>query len=173
MPYDVEVAEQPMYAVLNIRGGDDARAAFAKLLGVDLKELVSTVASKGDVHVLTVGPDEWMVSAPSSEEERLEAELRAAVDGMFAAVTIVSDLNKVYRVFGPEARDLLAQATSIDLHPRAFGPGKCVRTAFAKTTGAVIHQIDEAPTFDIYIESSYVAYMKLWFDTASGKLAAK
>ena len=173
MPYDVEVTDQPMYAVLNIRGGDDARAAFAKVLGVDLKELVSTVASKGDVHVLTVGPDEWMVSAPSSEEERLEAELRAAVDGMFAAVTIVSDMNKVYRVFGPEARDLLAQATSIDLHPRAFGPGKCARTAFAKTTGAVIHQIDEAPTFDIYIESSYVAYMKLWFDTASGKLAAK
>ena len=173
MPYDVEVTEQPMYAVLNLRGGDDARAAFSKALGVDLKDQVSTVTSKGNMHVFTVGPDEWMVTAPSSEEERLESKLRAVVEGMFAAVTIVSDMNKVYRIFGPEARDLLAQATSIDLHSREFGPGKCARTAFAKTTGAVIHQIDEAPTFDVYIESSYVAYMKLWFDTASGKLAAK
>jgi sarcosine oxidase subunit gamma len=173
MPYDVEVKEQPMYAVLNIRGGDDARAAFSKVLGVDPQEKVSTVASKGNVHVLTVGPDEWIVTAPSSEEDRLESELRAAIDGMFAAVTVVSDMNKVYRVFGSEARDLLAQATSIDLHPRAFGPGKCARTVFAKTTGAVIHQIDEVPTFDVYIESSYIAYMKLWFDTASGKLARK
>ena len=38
--------------------------------------------------------------------------------------------------------------------------------------GPPFHQIDEAPTFDLYVESSFVGYMKLWFDTASGKLGS-
>lgn len=172
MPYDVKVTEQPIYTIINIRGSGAARDAFSKVLELELSTQVSTVASNRDVCVLTVGPDEWIVSGPSAKEKELETNLRKAVDGMFAAVTVVSDMNRVYRVSGPEARDVLAQGTSIDLHSRTFGPGKCARTAFAKTTGAVIHQIDDLPTFDVYIECSYVAYMKLWFDTASGKVAS-
>ena len=171
MPYDAEVTEQPIYAVFNLRGGDDARTAFSEVLGLDLPQQTTTAVIKGDIHALTISPDEWLVAAPAGEEERLEGDLRKSVEGMFAAVTAVSDMHKVYRVSGPGARDVLAQGTSIDLHPRVFGPGRCARTAFAKTTGAVIHQIDDAPTYDVYVESSFLGYMKLWFDTAAGKLA--
>ncbi len=171
MPYDAEVSELPIQTVLNLRGGEDARAAFSDLLGLDLPQQAMMVASKGDIRALTISPDEWLLSAPAADEARLEEGLRKAVEEMFAAVTTVSDMHIVYRVSGPLARDVLAQGTSVDLHSRAFGPGRCARTAFAKTTGAVIHQIDDAPTFDLYVESSFVGYMKLWFDTASGKLA--
>lgn len=172
MAYKAEVIEQPISAVFNLCGGDDARTAFSGVLGLDLPQQTSAAVVKGDIHAMTISPDQWLVSAPAAEEARLEGELREAVEGMFAAVTAVSDMHKIYRVSGSEARDLLAQGTSIDLHPRAFGPGQCARTVFAKTTGAVIHQVDEAPTFDLYVESSFVGYMKLWFDTASGKLAS-
>ncbi len=170
MPYDVVVTEQPIYAILNLRGDAEVRAVFSEALEINLPTEVSVVASKGDVHVLTIGPDEWLVSALGAEEEKIEKKLKTAVKGMFAGVTVVSDMHKVYRISGPEARDVLAQGTSLDLHSRAFIPGQCARTAFAKTTGAVIHQIDEVPTYDVYIESSFVGYMQLWFDTASGKV---
>ena len=96
MPYDAQVSELPIQTVLNLRGGEDARAAFSDLLGLDLPQQATMVASKGDIRALTISPDEWLLSAPAADEARLEEGLRKAVEEMFAAVTTVSDMHIVY-----------------------------------------------------------------------------
>ena len=48
------------------------------------------------------------------------------------------------------ARAVLARGCRIDLHPRAFGPGRAASTTIAQI-GCLIHQTDDAPAFDLTV----------------------
>jgi sarcosine oxidase subunit gamma len=63
----------------------------------------------------------------------------------------------------PRARDLLAKGTSIDLHPRLFGPGRCVQTGFAGAN-IVLRQIDEVPSFEILVPNSFAEHLWSWLE---------
>ena len=58
---------------------------------------------------------------------------------------------------------------SLDLHPRAFAPGRCARASLAKTV-VLIHQTDDQPTFDLYVDRSYAEYLWQWLEDAAGSM---
>ena len=64
------------------------------------------------------------------------------------------------------ARDLLAKGCTLDLHPRAFKVGACAQTGLARA-GAILHLVDEAPTFEITILRSFADYMWVWLADAA------
>lgn len=168
MPYDATITEQPIRALIDLRGGESAREAFSSALDLALPREPNTARGRDGVWALWLGPDEWLIVAPDKRERLLEDSLRRAAGGLQAAVTAVSDSYAIFQVSGPEARDVLAQGTSLDLHPRLFGPGHCARSVFAKTK-ALIHQIDDVPTYDLYFDVSFANYVTRWFDTARGR----
>jgi len=71
------------------------------------------------------------------------------------------------RLSGPEAREVLSQGVSIDLHERAFPPSAAARTRFAKTT-AQLYCVDDAPTYIITVYRSYQQYAVEWLSYALG-----
>ena len=79
----------------------------------------------------------------------------------------VSDAYMIFTVSGNDARAVLNQGTGIDLHPRSFSPGTCVRTSMGKT-GAILHQLDDMPSYHVYAWRSYADYLRLWLDKATG-----
>ncbi len=79
----------------------------------------------------------------------------------------VSDMYAQIRLSGLEARHVLAQGVSIDLHPRVFSPGSTARTGFAKTT-AQLYCVDNTPTYIITVYSSYRQYAVDWLQIALG-----
>ena len=164
----VVAGERRFVAKVNLRG-DPNDEAFVKAAKAALKFFVptapNTVEGKRERYALWLGPDEWLVVGAAGTEARLVADLRKALDGVVAAVTDVTEGRTVIRLSGPRARDLLARGCGLDLHPRAFGPGRCAQTRLAKAN-VILHQIDDAPTFDVIVERSFADYLWRWIADA-------
>ncbi|WP_425450375.1 sarcosine oxidase subunit gamma [Virgifigura deserti] len=179
----VTLGEQPHRCQINLRGdaGDSGfLAAVEDVTGLRLPVEPNTVATVEDLSALWLGPDEWLIVGPGGREGDLTGGLRGALEGRHFAVTDVSEARTVIAISGPHARDLLAKGTSLDLHPRVFGPGRCAQSGIAKAT-MILHQLDangdgadgagadEQPTFEIYIANSFADYLWTWLERAAAE----
>jgi sarcosine oxidase subunit gamma len=139
---------------------DPAATRIGELLGTPLPVVPNT----GSEAVLWLGPDQWLVFGPSEER------LRAALGDTPGSVVDVSANRVVFELSGPGAREVLEQGCAIDLHPRAFGPGRCAQTMLARAN-VVLHQVDAAPTYRILARPSFAGYLRSWLrDAAAGRL---
>jgi sarcosine oxidase, subunit gamma len=171
----VTLGERPHRCQLNLRGdaGDSGfLAAVEDATGLRPPVEPNTVSTAGDLSALWLGPDEWLIIGPSGRESDLAAGLRGALQGRHFAVTDLSEARAVIAIAGPRARDLLAEGTSLDLHPRVFGPGRCAQSGIAKAT-MILHQLDAdgdgGPTFEIYIANSFADYLWTWLERAAAE----
>jgi sarcosine oxidase subunit gamma len=165
----VVASERRFLSKVNLRG-DAADPAFAaaakKALGFAPPANPNTVDGKRDRYALWLGPDEWLVVGAPGTEGRLVAGLRSALEGVVSAVTDVSEGRTVIRLTGHRARDVIAKGCPIDFHPRAFGPGRCAQSRYARAL-VILHQLDDAPTFDVYVERSFADYLWRMIEDAS------
>jgi sarcosine oxidase subunit gamma len=158
--------------LLNVRGdpGSEAfRSAVAGVLGVAPPSEPNTVAASGEIDVLWLGPDEWLVTAPASAAGELAERLGSALAGQHHSVIDVSQGRLVLELAGAEARAVLAQGTSLDLRPRGFGPGRCAQTALARVP-VILQQIDAAPRFRIFVRMSFAPYVTDWLRSTIAEL---
>ena len=171
MGYRVEVGGPVRPALVSLRVGAEGSPAVAAALGVVLPRPAGLATRNGSVTatvtVFGLGPDEWLVRVPPDEEGHWLARLEAAAAGSFAAAVLVSDAWSVFTVTGPDALDVLAQSTGVDLHPSVFPDGRAVRAGFARIS-ALIHRLDDRPSFDVYVNSSLARYAGRWFESAVG-----
>jgi sarcosine oxidase, subunit gamma len=108
-----------------------------------------------------LGPEEWLVvGPPSSRETNLEALERAIGPDDGAAVDL-SASRVLLELTGSSARDVLASCCALDLHPRVFGVGRCAQTLLAKAA-VLLSQVDEAPTYRLFVRPSFVSYVVSW-----------
>ncbi|MDE0408352.1 MAG: sarcosine oxidase subunit gamma [Alphaproteobacteria bacterium] len=140
----------------------EALTAAGAVLGGSLPRMSNTAANTVNGTILLwLGPDEWLVTGPAEEGEALESTLRARLDGRHHALTDVSATYATLVLSGPLAREVLMKGCRLDLHPRAFKPGTCVQTALAKAN-VILHQIDDAPTYEITVRNSFSVYLATW-----------
>jgi sarcosine oxidase, subunit gamma len=121
----------------------------------------------GDRTALCLGPDEWLILGPEGTQGDIERELRAAIaaGGGWGAVTDVSAQRTTFELTHERARDVLAKGCALDLHPRAFGPGRCAQTDLARAN-VVLHQVDERPAYEVLVAGSLAAYVAAWLADA-------
>jgi heterotetrameric sarcosine oxidase gamma subunit len=87
-------------------------------------------ASGGGLVMHWSGPEQWTVIAEGRNEGALYDEMKARVAGL-ASIFEQSHGRVVIAVAGPRARDVISKGTPVDLHPRAFGEGRCAVTQMA------------------------------------------
>lgn len=165
----VRLGERPFRAQVNLRGEGQKerfRAAVEAALGLALPGTPNTAARAGEITVLWLGPDEWLVVAPPGGEDRTARALLEALSGHRAAVTEVGEARTVIAVSGPRARDVLAKGCTLDLHPRAFGPGRCAQSTLAGVD-VIVHQTDEVPSYELYVPRSVAEHLWLWLEDAA------
>ena len=126
----------------------------------------NTVAGDATRAALWLGPDEWLVVGPPGSEPQLEAEFLA--DG--ATVVDVSANRTTLELRGTRARELLEFGCAIDLHPRAFGPGRCAQTLLARANVVIWFVTNEPePTYRLFVRPSFAVYVAAWLaDAADG-----
>src|SRR3954454_16588182 len=164
----VRLAELTPPGQINLRGRPyDPRfvRTVGAVLGCVLPLSANTVTSAAEVTVLWLGPDEWLLVTNPGEETALVGRLREALGDIHAAVTDVTGNRTRLRLSGPVARETLMKGCSLDLHPRSFRPGQCAQTLLARG-GIILHQIDDAPTYDIYPRRSFSEYTWMWLSDA-------
>ncbi|MFQ5985056.1 MAG: sarcosine oxidase subunit gamma [Alphaproteobacteria bacterium] len=168
---DLVLSERRFTGKVNLRGkaeDEGFRAAVQSALGFEVPVEANAVTGARNLDALWLGPDEWLIATPPGEEGRVAAKLERALQGRHAAVTDVSEARTVIRVSGPRARDVLMKGCSLDLHLRVFGPGRCAQSAVAKAQ-VILHQTDELPTFDLYVDRSFAEYLWLWLEDAAAE----
>lgn len=168
----VRLAEFPFLAQLNVRLDPKSPAADAVgiALGLQLPLEPDTAVRSGDpahdLAVLWLGPDEWLVIGPPGTQADLETRIRAAIGAEPAAVTDVSAQRATVLVAGPRARDLLSHGCSLDLDPRAFGPGRCAQTTLAR---AQVVLVGRERGFWVLVRSSFAGYLADWLLDAAAE----
>ncbi|MFJ9632534.1 sarcosine oxidase subunit gamma [Streptomyces sp. NPDC101175] len=169
----VRLAELPFLAQVNVRL--DAKGAAADAvglaLGLSLPLEPDTVVRAGESAVLWLGPDEWLVVGPPDTQRELEDRIRAAGGAEHVAVTDVSAQRTTLLVSGARARDLLAHGCALDLHPRAFGPGRCAQTTLARAQVVLVARDEVAAGFWVLVRSSFAGYLTDWLLDAAAEYA--
>jgi len=131
----------------------DTAAAIGKAIGVECSTEPGVCSSDGKTQVCWNGPNSWMIIASDEETGRAAGELlqtlQAAV-GDLGAVVDQSHGRCGLRLSGSRARQVMAKNTAIDLHPRAFGPGRCAMTSVAHMNATIV-QVDDVPTYDLFV----------------------
>jgi sarcosine oxidase subunit gamma len=153
----VDLREIALLRQVDLRVDPVAPAAtrIGELLGTPLPVVPNT----GSEAVLWLGPDQWLVFGASEEQ------LRTALGDTPGSVVDVSANRVAYELSGPAARDVLEQGCAIDLHPRAFGPGRCAQTMLARAN-VILHQVDAAPTYRLLVRPSFADYLTSWLRDA-------
>lgn len=164
MPFQgvqTQIAERPFIGKLTLRGNPDDTgfaAAVGSVLGVAVPTEPNTIAETSGVQISWVGPDEWLIHTADGAQAALRGRLQTALEGVHSAVVDVSDYYTVIRVSGTRARDVLAKGCPLDLHPRAFGPGKCAGSLFLKAA-IRLAQVDDTPVYDLQVRWTFADYL--------------
>jgi sarcosine oxidase subunit gamma len=163
------MVEHPHLGKITLRGdaADQALVDAVKgAVGVAPPLEPNSVATAGHVTIHWLGPDEWLIVTPAGEQGAVETALDEALEGRHVSIVDTTDARTTIRLHGVHARDVLMKGCPLDLHPRAFGPGRCAQTIIAKAD-VLIHQRDDAPTYDIYVLCSFACYLWDWLVDAT------
>jgi sarcosine oxidase, subunit gamma len=142
----------------------------AYLAGVPLPLQPNRVASMRLVRTLWLGPDEWLVTAPAGAAPDLRGRITRALASRQAQVTDLSASRAVIEISGRRARGLLEKGSGLDLHPRAFGPGSCAQTLFAKLP-VILDQLSAAPAYRLFVRRSSARWLAEWLIDAALEFA--
>ncbi|MDH6133337.1 sarcosine oxidase subunit gamma [Kitasatospora sp. MAA4] len=160
----VRLREVPFLAQLDLQLHQHGSAAFdriASALGEPLPTTPNTAVEAGDLRVLWLGPQEWLLIGPDGSAPATADLLRAALGDEPGSLVDVSANRTTLELAGPAARQVLEKGCALDLHPRSFGPGRCAQTLLSKV-GVILHQVDAEPTYRLLVRGSFAQYLADW-----------
>ena len=177
LPGSVRITETPFLTQLNLRvdPGGPSVAAVGKALGGELPAEPCTASRSGvprigDVEVLWLGPDEWLVLAEPGRQRELQDLLRTAIGDSRGAVVDVSAQRTALSLSGPSAREVLARGCAIDLDPRVAPAGTCVQTLLARAGVTIVVRDERASEFLLLVRASFAQYLAAWLVDACTEL---
>lgn len=112
-----------------------------------------------DFTALPLAPGQWMLIAKKDDPKFITG-LAMRIAGL-GYVSEQSDSRICIRVSGPKARELMSRGCRLDLHPDGTGKGFCAQTPMAQI-GVLLHQIDDAPVYDLYVYSGFARSFWHW-----------
>jgi sarcosine oxidase subunit gamma len=168
-PERIRLAEAPFLTQLTLRVAPESAAtrAMVGVIGAPLPTAPNTTCISGDIEVLWMGPDEWLVVAPAGADGLLEA-LEQAVGAGHATVVDVSDQRTAIDVAGADARELLLKGCALDLHPRSVGVGRCAQTLLARAHVVLVQRTEE-PAYRVFVRASFAEYLAEWLLDAAAE----
>ena len=162
----LRVREVPFTSQVNVRVGAAGVPGVSDALGAALPAEPNTVATRGDIEVLWLGPDEWLVLSRPGTSVGMLSSLRAALGGHPASVVDVSAQRTTVAVGGPAAPEVLAHGCAVDLE-RTLGLGRCAQTMVARAQVIMWHPADNE--FRLLVRASYAGYLASWLIDAAAE----
>lgn len=151
-----EISERGMIDLRGLASSRKFMAAAKAMLGVDLPRQPRSSVSWGDVKILWLAPDQWLILCPRMKVVTLLAELRGAFAGIHSLAADVSDMRAIIRIEGEGSREILMKGCALDLLSSDYPAGTVRRMGFAGIA-ALLHVVED-DIFDIYVFRSYAHY---------------
>ena len=161
------MGERPFPVKIALIGEGEAFTAAASMaLGVALPLEPNAAAQQGNVTILWLSPEEWLVVTAQSDSEKIEQKLHQSMQGICALVVDVSDRWATITLKGSQAQTVLSKGMSLNVESPQFGPGHCASTTLAQAQ-VILHQLDDFPTFDVYVDSTFAEPLWCWLNNAA------
>ncbi len=157
-PVGATLVSLPPTTQLGIQLLPEAAPAAARALGIEALPAINRFVRGDRVEVVWRGPAEFFVIGGP---ETLEADLRSAIGVERGAVVDLSAARVGLELRGPAAREVLSTCATIDLHPRAFGPGSAAVTLVARVP-VVLYQVDAEPTYRLLVQPTLRPFLVEW-----------
>lgn len=106
---------------------------------------------------LWLGPDEWLLLAPTSEAGHIPTSIARALGRTPHSLVDISARNVGLVVTGPSSEDVLNTGCPLDLDRTAFPFGMCTRTLFGKAE--IVLWRTAADAFRLELARSYLPYV--------------
>lgn len=161
----VDMRERNDITMIDLRGKPDD-ASFMKnassVLDTNLPTAPRTSRTQGDLAVLWLSTDQWLITAPLDMREKLMGDLTTKLQKNSCLACDVSDARTVIRLTGEHVREVLIKGTSVDVTLPEYALGTVRRMLFAEV-GALCHFVDTEPdVIDLYVFRSYGNYVWEW-----------
>lgn len=134
--------------------GRPVGATMKSLAGLDLPRAGELAAGTGGVRAVWLQPAVWLIEAPF---ETAADPLSGLASGLAGAAQVLdeTDARTTFSIAGPQARDVLERLITIDLDPRAFGPGRTAVTPLGHVAAVLIATGPAA--YDLVVPSTFAA----------------
>ena len=132
MGYDANIQRLGPMALFDLKATQKALAAWCSKGLPDFPIRPNSATANGEVKMLFIGRDHWLIRAPLQHEPELTAALRPAEAPADISIVRISDTLTFFGITGPDAAQILQIASSLDVHPSAFAEnGATFSEAFA------------------------------------------
>lgn len=171
----VEISEVAFLTMVGLRVNRDSDAGqrIASVTG-GLPAACGGVAGTGDVSVLWLGPEEFLVVAPREAHESLGGDLvralREALGDGAGQVVDLSANRTTFELTGPRARAVLEKGCSLDLHPRVLKAGTALSTEVGSIPVVLWKTGDES--FRLFPRASFADFLGRWLLDAMREYAS-
>jgi len=143
------------------------RQAARAALGVELPLKPRSSAAKGDITVLWLSVDQWLICCARDKTGELVDTLRKKLGAVHSLAVDVSDARAIIRLQGDTAREVMMKGSSIDFTLPDYTAGLVRRLIFAEIA-ALAHIVSDTPcTIDIYVFRSYADYTWKWIEATA------
>ncbi|QPC85772.1 sarcosine oxidase subunit gamma [Mesorhizobium sp. NBSH29] len=163
----VSVAVLPPVARLNLRIEPADLATASSAFGLPLPRDIGQGVFKGDRAAWCLGPDEWLLHAPETEQAVIVADFAEARATAPHSLTVISDRERTIAITGPRAQELLSVGCPLDLSRMA--PGTAKRTLFDSAQVVLIRDADDA--FRLEVWRSFFPHVSELLDIALREFA--
>jgi sarcosine oxidase, subunit gamma len=145
--------------------------AVESVLGASLPSLPRSCVNVGELSVLWLSVDQWLVQCPRAQATDLAGRLNQALEGTSSLVVDLSDARAIIRLRGDGVREVIMKGAPVDLTAREFKIGAVRRLRFGDVA-AMVHMAGESPdTIDLYIFRSYAVFAWDWLMATSADAA--
>lgn len=144
----VSVAVLPPVARLNLRIAPANLGAASSAFGLALPTKIGQGVAKNGYAAWCLGPDEWLLHAPETEQGAVVADFAEARAKVPHSLTVISDREITIAITGPRAQEFLTVACPLDLSRMA--PGTAKRTLFDTAQVVLIRDADDAFRIEVW-----------------------
>ena len=172
MSYRVEVSRRPGCTLFDLRGPAGSADTVFKRLRTAAPVRPNTVRASGTWAVYWTGPRRWLLREDyglpaGSPGAATPASLAGDEAPLDISMVDVSDAYVRFSVAGPDALDVMSQATPLDLDPGTFPDGSASYTEFFGTT-TLTECVSAGTSFVVFVERSYADYVEACLRRAAG-----
>jgi sarcosine oxidase subunit gamma len=168
MGYDADVERCAPLCIIDIRGAAETVAELLATMRLAPPNGANVWAGSDETSVARVGPRRWMIIAPMDDETELVGNLSDS--GLDASVVPVSDAFAAFSISGPQAADVIAQASPLDIHPERFPENGASFTAFFGQAALLIRR---AASLQCFVDASYEDYFADCFMRCHARLGPR
>ena len=141
-------------------------ATVREAAGFDLTGSINTAVASNARIAARLGPDEWLLIAPSIRDDVLAGDIENALAGHFHSLVDVSHRNVAIEVSGREAPIVLNAGVPIDLADAAFPAGSTTRTVLGKAEIVLIRSGADR-IYRVVCWRSFAPYVQKFLDEAA------